>query len=245
VIAIARLYTVPLIAIPTEMSEEGLRYISEEKRARLHRFRQREDLVRGLWADLILRSIITEELHLSNEQIQFEQNAYGKPHLSGVNNFHFNVSHAGEWVACLVDSEPVGVDVEHVQTFDEAIARSFFAAEEHRFIMEATDEQEKQLRFYQIWTAKESYIKAVGKGLSLPLNAFSVMTAEGVEGDKQLAGEAWRLKSLHLEAFANLSSQALSTPYLLTTCCKPGAKLNGLEQLTPNQILTKIRSVVR
>ncbi|OCT11526.1 hypothetical protein A8709_07630 [Paenibacillus pectinilyticus] len=204
VITIAHVYILPVTSISLEDVAEGLNYISEEKRARLHRFRRRGDLIRGLWADLLLRCTIIEDLHMDNAQIQFELNAYGKPRLSGVSDYHFNVSHAGEWVTCLVDSEPVGVDVEQVQAFDEGIAQSYFAQEEYRYVMEGADSEEKQQRFYQIWTAKESYIKAVGKGLSLPLQDFSVMTADGVEGVKWLGDEVWQFNSFKLDQHAKL-----------------------------------------
>jgi 4'-phosphopantetheinyl transferase len=236
VIVIARLYILPITQLISEaVIAEGLGYISEEKRTRLHRFRHREDLLRGLWADLLLRSRIIEDLHMANADIRFELNAYGKPRLSGVNNYHFNISHAGEWVVCLMDSEPVGVDVELVKTMDMAVARSFFTEEEYRYIREAAQSRDQMQRFYHIWTAKESYIKAVGKGLSLPLQEFSVLTAEGVEGVKRLGGETWQLQSY------DLNSEA----YSLTACFKPATELNEVVHVNTNRILETLRSANR
>lgn len=233
-IAIAHLYILPVTQhISEAIVEEGLGYISEEKRARLHRFRHRDDLLRGLWADLLLRSRIIEDLHMANADICFKVNAYGKPRLSGADNYHFNVSHAGEWVVCMVDSEPVGVDVEHVKTMDIAMARSFFAEEEYRYVMEAPQSKEQMQRFYHIWTAKESYIKAIGMGLSLPLSEFSVLTAEGVEGVKQLGGEAWQLQSYDMDSEA----------YRLTACFKPTTEIHTVERMNINGILAALRSV--
>lgn len=224
-----------------EAVAEGLTYISEEKRARLHRFRHREDLLRGLGADLLLRSRIMDDLLMDNARIRFEYNAFGKPLLSGVSQYHFNVSHAGEWVACFVDSKPVGVDVERVQDFEEGIARSFFSEDEYRYVMEAGQYKEKRLRFYQVWTAKESYIKAVGQGLSLPLADFSVMSADGVEGHKRIGDEAWQLKSFDLSVYSDVNEVA----YFLTTCCKPSVSGYEPECVDITQILTKLRSVNR
>lgn len=236
---IARLYVLPITSITPEAVTEGLTYISEEKRARLHRFRHREDLIRGLMADLLLRSRIIEDLHMDNASIRFELNSYGKPRLSGVSNYHFNVSHSGDWVVCLVDSDPVGVDVERVQAFEDGIARSFFAEDEYRFVLNGAQDKDKQLRFYQIWTAKESYIKAVGKGLSLPLTDFSVLISEGVEGLKLLGGEAWQLSSFELPRAQDTNT------YYLTTCCKPSAHVKGPERADANYILSTFRSVNR
>lgn len=170
---------------------------------------------------------------MSNADIRFELNAYGKPRLSGADNYHFNVSHAGEWVVCMVDSEPVGVDVEHVKAMDITMARSFFAEEEYRYVMESAQSKEQMQRFYHIWTAKESYIKAVGKGLSLPLQEFSVLTAEGVEGAKKLGGEAWQLQSYDLH----------TEDYKLTACFKPTMEIHEVERVNVNRILATLRSV--
>lgn len=215
--------------------------MSKEKRARLNRFRHREDLIRGLMADLLLRSRIIEDLHMDNASIRFELNSYGKPKLSGVSNYHFNVSHSGDWVVCLVDNEPVGVDVERVQAFEEGIARSFFAEDEYRFVLEGAQDWERQLRFYQIWTAKESYIKAVGKGLSLPLTNFSVVTSEGVEGNKQLGGEPWQFSSFELDWPSGVNTNT----YYVTTCCRSSSELKGPERVDIDQIITTLRSVNR
>jgi 4'-phosphopantetheinyl transferase len=241
VFAIARLFILPITSITPEVVTEGLTYLSQEKRARLHRFRHREDLIRGLMADLLLRSRIIEDLHMDNASIRFELNSYGKPRLSGVSNYHFNVSHSGDWVVCLVDNEPVGVDVERVQAFEEGIARSFFAEDEYRFVLEGAQERERQLRFYRIWTAKESYIKAVGKGISLPLTDFSVVTSEGVEGIKLLGGEAWQISSNEL----NWPSGVNTNTYYVTTCCRSSSEIKGPECVDVNQIITALRSVNR
>lgn len=229
---ITRLYVLPIEPVPSVSLAELLSFTSEEKRAKLQKFHRQDDLLRGLWADLLLRKLIIEDHQVSNSQIRFEFNPYGKPQLWGVDNYHFNVSHSGKWVACLLDREPVGVDVEQIQSFDEAVARSFFAEEEYRFIMEASDNPEKQQRFYQVWTAKESYIKARGKGLSIKLDSFSVMTSEGVEGLKRIGGEEWRIKSFLIDS-----------AYSLTTCYKATSTWANGEIVASQQIIECLRSV--
>ncbi|UKS31243.1 4'-phosphopantetheinyl transferase superfamily protein [Paenibacillus sp. HWE-109] len=212
--------------------EELLDLVAEEKRTRLRRFHRREDLLRGLWAELLLRSLIIEEVRLPNAEIVFEFGPNGKPRLSGADHFHFNISHSGNWVACMVDSQPVGVDVEQIQAYDEALTRSLFAEEEYRYITESSDPESRQFRFYQIWTAKESYIKAIGTGLSLPLHSFSLITPEGVEGVKRIQDEDWLLQSYPLDP-----------AYSLMSCSKSARTWESFQRMQPQAIIERVRSV--
>ncbi|MEC0228910.1 4'-phosphopantetheinyl transferase family protein [Paenibacillus alba] len=231
-IAITHLYILSIDDVSSISVEELLPLVSEEKRTKLRKFHRQEDLLRGLWADLLLRKLIIENLQLANSQITFEYGAYGKPRVCGNHPFHYNISHSGKWVACILDSQPVGVDVEHMQAFDESLVLTLFAQEEYRYIMEEADSRLRQLRFYQLWTAKESYMKAIGLGLSLPLHTFSVITPEGVEGAKRIQGEDWFLKSYPVDP-----------AYSFTSCSKSLASWDSMEIAQPSQILEIVRSV--
>ncbi len=70
-----------------------------------------------------------------------------------------------------VDATPVGVDVEEINPVDLSISEHYFTKDEHTDLMSHPD---KTNYFYTLWTLKESYIKILGKGLSHPLDAFSV-----------------------------------------------------------------------
>lgn len=108
---------------------------------------------------------------LKNREIKFRQNEYGKPMLGVRDDVHFNLSHSGIWVVAAVDDQPIGVDVEQVAPIDLSISRNFFSDDEHHDLMGQFD---RLSYFFTLWTLKESYIKNLGKGLSHPLNAFSI-----------------------------------------------------------------------
>lgn len=148
-------------------------YISEEKQERIKRFHKFEDACRSLIGDVLIRYIICKNLNLKNEKLVFRKNEYGKPFLFGSSNIHFNVSHSGEWVVCAIHSLPVGIDIELIQPIDFSIAERFFLKDEYKDLMIKSDFI-KLSYFYELWTLKESYIKAVGKGLSINLNSFSI-----------------------------------------------------------------------
>ncbi|WP_062491249.1 MULTISPECIES: 4'-phosphopantetheinyl transferase family protein [Paenibacillus] len=152
--------------------ESLLLLVSEEKRNRILKNVRFEDAQRSLLADVLARFMLCRSLNLSNEDITFYYNSFGKPFLKNVENVFFNVSHSGNWVVCALDNSPIGIDIEIVKPIDISIARRFFSTVEYKDIMKRTPTQREDY-FYTLWTLKESYIKAIGKGLSIPLDSFS------------------------------------------------------------------------
>ncbi|NOU63259.1 4'-phosphopantetheinyl transferase superfamily protein [Paenibacillus sp. LMG 31461] len=150
-----------------------LTLVSSEKGSRIKRYYRLEDAQRVLAGDILIRYLLSQKLNLSNKDIRFGVNPYGKPFLLLDNEMHFNISHSGNWVVCCIDNQPLGIDVEQIQPIDLKLADRFFAFEEI-VSLNHKKESEKINHFYNIWTLKESYIKAVGKGLSIPLNSFSI-----------------------------------------------------------------------
>ena len=145
---------------------------SPERKARADRYRRREDALRCVAADALLRYVLKEDY----DRVAKTQD--GKPFLPDRRDFHFNLSHSGNWVAIAFGTGEVGLDVEdhHGNTRIEAIARRFFAPEEQRYVFQENDRQDQ--RFFQIWTGKESYLKYLGTGLKQNLTAFSVLSLE-------------------------------------------------------------------
>ncbi|MCK4764361.1 MAG: 4'-phosphopantetheinyl transferase superfamily protein [Candidatus Aminicenantes bacterium] len=164
-------YALKLSEIEEETYEKLLLLVDRQKQDKVKKFYRREDSLRTLLADLLVRNLVIEKTNLRNEEISFSYNEYGKPTLNDVENFHFNVSHSGEWIVCAVDSEPVGVDVEEIAPVDLDISRNYFSPDEHSDLL---SQEDRIAYFFTLWTLKESYIKIVGKGLSLPLNSFSI-----------------------------------------------------------------------
>ncbi len=139
---------------------------------KIKKFRKYEDSLRTLTAEVLIRTIACTRLKKDNESIKFETGKHGKPYIPNQDDFHFNLSHSGDWVVCAVSHRPVGIDVEKIKEVDFAIANRFFSAQEARDLFLKEGEERKDY-FFNLWTLKESYIKADGRGLSLPLNSFS------------------------------------------------------------------------
>lgn len=156
------------------MEENFISQITQEKHDRIQRLIHKSDFNRGLIGDVLARAVLREKLRIANDQIVFSKNLYGKPYLGNVDHCHFNISHAGKWVACVFDNEPVGVDIEMIKHIDLDIAKRFFTKSEYDYVQKWNDDRKVE-RFFQLWTLKESYVKAKGEGLTIPLNSFNIV----------------------------------------------------------------------
>ena len=147
--------------------------VDKHKQERIRKFHRWEDAYRSLLGDVLVRCVISEKYSLPIQEIGFYQDFYGKPYVKDLAGFHFNLSHSGDWIVCAVDSTPVGIDIEKIATCDLSLAKRFFTKKEYKWLVDRS-EQEKDRSFFELWTMKESYIKAVGRGLSIPLDSFEI-----------------------------------------------------------------------
>lgn len=152
--------------------QKWFQYIPKKKQAVILRYKFMEDQKRSLCGELLVRYALGNYLALNGRSIYFERGPYGKPYMVGNPQCQYNISHAGDWVVCAIDEKPVGIDVETIKTIDIRLAKRFFADIEYKQIQHA---QDRYKAFFAFWTLKESYIKYMGKGLSLPLNSFQFL----------------------------------------------------------------------
>lgn len=135
-------------------------------------FKFAEDQQRSLAADLIVRQFYAQELKVEWNSIQFEYNTNDKPSLKNINDHFFNISHSGNQVVVAFSNKEVGIDVEKVKGDRRKIAQRFFTKGEISDMRKAGIKDEQILYFYQLWTLKESYMKAIGRGVSMSLRSF-------------------------------------------------------------------------
>ncbi len=124
----------------------------------------------------VLRILLSRKLGARPADLRFEYGPQGKPALAGSPSIHFNASHSAGLFACgFAPDRAIGVDVEqHRDSSDLAqIARRFFSPAECRDLMDVPAAA-RIAAFYDCWSRKESFIKALGGGLSIPLDSFRV-----------------------------------------------------------------------
>lgn len=198
-------------------SEEWPDWITSARKARLQRYVRAEDRDRGLAGDILSRRMISNSTGLAEAEIEVKRDAHEKPFLPSIDLF-FNVSHSGNRVACATAPVPVGVDVEKIRPVPELehIVDRYFSVEEREAIL-APPVEERLARFFEFWTLKESYIKAVGKGLSIPLSSFSIrLNKDGFAELEGAEGRKWFLRMYPLSAEYKMAVCA-AAPDLPTT----------------------------
>lgn len=162
----------------------------------------------------MLRRLLGAELHRAPEALDFEAGLHGKPRLAGADagsGLEFNLSHSGDQalLGCAWRHE-LGVDIEQWREMrDEAalVQRYFSPAEQLAYA--ALPAARRSRGFFQCWTRKEAYVKAVGRGLGLPLDSFDVSLDDGA-GARLLRCSAlggkdlpWSLSAPHVGARAS------------------------------------------
>lgn len=168
---VVEVWRIPLWPPPPDLESRyrALTPQEQERADRYHFEHSRQQLVISHFArDRIL------DRHLGPEPRTFVKAQHGKPYIEGC-DLRFNLTHSHQMALLAVGPVELGVDVEYIErkTPYEDLARRFFSAPEADEFMALPESRRKEV-FFTIWTRKEAYIKAIGEGLSHPLDAFQV-----------------------------------------------------------------------
>mgnify|MGYP003312990571 CR=1 FL=1 len=122
----------------------------------------RQDIDKFLCAKsfLMLEDMLRENFGLA-ECPEFSYESHGKPFFQNYPEIFFNISHCRRGIACAVMDKPVGIDIEEIQ-YDEDLAKVIFNSEELEAVRSA---DEPAVKFTELWTRKESFLKLTGEGL--------------------------------------------------------------------------------
>jgi 4'-phosphopantetheinyl transferase len=155
----------------------------------------------------VLRQLLVANLGLPPEQIQIESAGLQKPKIAAAQNprdLRFNTSHSGDVaLVALATNCEIGVDIEQHRALPDAggLALNFFSDLENRLLARLPEHQRLE-GFFNCWTRKEAFVKAVGQGLSYPLKNFSVELSPGKpaaileNSDAAEPAEKWSVRSL-------------------------------------------------
>lgn len=212
------------------LQEDFLRLLDEDERMRASRFHFEKHRRRFVLARGFLRVLLARYLETKPEEVSFSYGPYGKPALGGTPaRLRFNASHSHELALyAFVQDHEIGVDVEYIKKDlkTEEIALHFFSAAEIESLASLPD-AEKAVAFFRCWTRKEAYIKAIGSGLSHPLNEFDVTLAAHEPAallrdhrDPDAAAR-WSMLNLELDDYAGaLAVEGISAVRVQTFDCR-------------------------
>jgi 4'-phosphopantetheinyl transferase len=182
--------------------------LSKEEANRAERFKFADHQERFIIAKGMLRSILSRYLNLPPQAIIFSYGQHGKPsidisHTSG-QTLQFNQSDSQDFaVYGITMRREIGIDIEYMQRAGisrDDIARRYFSSTEYDSLMHLP-ESRREAAFYRLWTCKEAFLKAIGLGLSFPLQNFDInITLPDPQllriSDAALSGESWQIRTL-------------------------------------------------
>ena len=150
--------------------------LTDDERAKVDRFRFARDRHVCLVTRVLVRATLSRYSDVPPDRWRFRTNDHGRPEIqSPSSTIHFNLSHTKGLIVCLVSLDrEIGVDVESLDRASRwgDLAERFFAPREAA-ALQRLEASEGPTRFLEYWTLKESYIKARGLGLAIPLTGFS------------------------------------------------------------------------
>jgi 4'-phosphopantetheinyl transferase len=178
--------------------------LADDERERAARFRFERDRSRYIAGRGMLRELLGRYLGCTPGALEFSYSEFGKPELPD-SELRFNLAHSGDLALFAFGlHDALGVDVEAERPLRDApgIARRFFS-ERERAALASLPEDQQTAAFFRCWTRKEAFIKAVGEGLSYPLDGFDVtllpgeparLLAIGGSEEEALSWLIWHLK---------------------------------------------------
>lgn len=180
--------------------------LSKDETARAQRFKFARDRERYIVGRAVLRCILASYRNDDPRALRFEYGEHGKPRFAAQERQwpRFNLAHSDGLALCAITRETeIGVDLERVVDLPdgEVVARDYFSTLEREALAQVPPD-ERSAAFFNCWTRKEAYLKAVSQGLAAPLDRFDVTLAPGeparmlaIDGSSQEA-QRWTLHSL-------------------------------------------------
>lgn len=130
----------------------------------------RKDKMLSLAAEALLKKALSDR-GISDFALKYGKN--GKPYIKDKDIF-FNLSHSENTIMCAVSDMEIGCDTEKITDIDLEIAKRFFCGTEYEMIAKERTDEGKRDMFFRLWTLKESFVKATGLGMALPMNSFCI-----------------------------------------------------------------------
>jgi 4'-phosphopantetheinyl transferase len=154
--------------------------LSPAERERASHFHFERDRRRAVVTWGLVRLVLADMTRQDPAALDFTRSEFGKPSLPGGPSF--NLAHSGEWLLLAVAAEGrLGVDVEvvrPVRDMEQLAERNFTSDEAEALARVAAGERARA--FFRMWTLKEAFLKALGGGLSIPLDSFAVDPQRGL-----------------------------------------------------------------
>ncbi|KAJ4959312.1 hypothetical protein NE237_026423 [Protea cynaroides] len=216
--------------LPDEVQNKSLlnqylELLSHREKENVFRLHGDELQKRAILARALVRTTLAKYTNsrVCPRSLKFGKNNYGKPEVKWQDDeewdppsLHFNISHTSSLIACGVTVDtPIGIDVEDKQRKLRnnvlSFARRYFSPYEVEVLHSISDPDTQRQEFIKLWTLKEAYVKALGRGFSAaPFNTFTIRfrpwSSSGLHVNVDSNSQASEIVVEAFEEFKNLTS---------------------------------------
>ena len=187
---------------PSEMLSLFSTVLVNEERVAAARYLSAERTGLAIASRATLRLLLSLYLQKHPLEIEILHNEYQKPMLNPSDQLYFNVSHSADQILVGISRHtPIGVDIESMRTDTDwkNIAKHYSSPAEYEMLNSAED---PKFFFYQLWTAKEAFMKGYGTGFHFPLNQFTIEYSDSLCGKVTslvpLSPDHWQIQNFQL-----------------------------------------------
>lgn len=161
--------------------QKNIVLLCKQRRDKILRCKNAKDKARSMTAGLLLRQALIT-VGLDYETLHFATTEHGKIVIENKKDIYINLTHAGDYAACVVATQPVGIDIEDRERFQQQsgkerlykIAKRSCSPEEMEYLKQK-DSAELSDCFIQLWTRKESFSKAKGLGMQIGFSSINTL----------------------------------------------------------------------
>lgn len=147
--------------------------MSVKRREKADRYKFMSKKIECVGAGILIDEFL-KQYGMREKDMIYLYNEYGKPYFKNFHNIHFSVSHSKGYALCSFGDKQSGADIQIESKDVLSLANRFFTKQECDYIFSQPDHQSQIKAFYRVWVIKESFIKTIGRGMSLKLDSFSV-----------------------------------------------------------------------
>lgn len=193
------------VRLSTPVPPTAMAVLDRDEQARAGRFRFPIDRDRYVARHAFLRQVLAGYLDTTPPEVRIRRTRLGRPELAASRGIDFSTSHSdGVAIVAVNRWGRIGVDIERIRPLDDALdlAETYMTAREVAWLRTVPIES-RSSAFLDLWTRKEAAVKAIGVGLSMPLDRFDT-GAPGPDGVSIASGPPGD-RALHLVGIAGLA----------------------------------------
>ncbi|MBR5565590.1 MAG: 4'-phosphopantetheinyl transferase superfamily protein [Roseburia sp.] len=229
-----KIYYAKIPVFSAEEMQQCMEILPKERAERIGKIKLEKSSIQSVAAGLLLEHALSEH-GMQGKNLTFLKNTDGKPFIAEYPEFHYNLSHSKEYVVLVVDECPVGIDIEELRMGYQKLATRFFSLEEVAVLKEHWSDD----LFTKLWTRKESYLKATGFGMRMPIDGFSILE------EQVRVNEKMPQSMIEAGVIYYLSSMPVGTDSWLSVCRKGKTVLleqddTPLQEVDLKEILKKV-----